>query len=85
MRREDLVQKFRGLLENYSKESVSEDNVRILFKELLVRVLNTMANSFFTCQDVLEQVRENKGVYAQASLRDKLKVYTGEMHVQLTF
>ncbi len=85
MRREDLVQKFRGLLDQYSNVSVSEDNARILFKEVLGRVLNTMANSFFTCQDVLERVRENKGVDAQVALRDKLKVYAGEMHVQLTF
>ncbi len=84
MRREDLVEKFRDL-DKYSNRSVSEDNARILFKEILGRVLNTMANSFFTCQDVLERVRENKGVDAQVALRDKLKVYTGEMRLQLEF
>lgn len=44
-----------------------------------------MANSFFTCQNVLERIKENKGVDAQVALRDKLKVYAGEMQVQLTF
>ena len=84
MRREDLVQKFRHLLDTYSKEPVSEYNARILFKELLSRVLNTMGNSFFACQDVLERIRDNKGVDAQVALRDKLKVYAGEMRRQLT-
>ena len=84
MRREDLVQKFRHLLDTYSNEPVSEDNACILFKELLSRVLNTMGNSFFACQDVLERIRENKGVDAQVALRDKLKVYAGEMRMQLT-
>ena len=84
MRRDDLVQKFPQLLEAYSEASVSKFNARILFKELLGRVLNTMGNSFFACQDVLERIRENKGVDAQVALRDKLKVYAGEMRRQLT-
>lgn len=65
--------------------SVSEDNAHMLFKELVGRVVNTMANWFFNCQDVLERIRENKGVDAQVALRDKLKVYAGEKHVQLKF
>ena len=85
MRREDLVQKFWCLLNRHSKMSVSEDNARVLFTELLSRVLNTMANSFFAAQDVLERMKQNKGVDAQVALRDKLKVYAGEMHMQLKF
>ena len=84
MRREDLAQKFRQVLSTYSEEPVSEYNARILFKELLSRVLNTMGNDFFACQDVLERIRENKGVDAQVALRDKLKVYAREMRRQLT-
>ena len=72
MRREDLVQKLRGLLDKYSNESVSEDNAHMLFKKLVGRVVNTMANSFLNCQDVLEQIRDNKVVDAQVALRDEL-------------
>ena len=43
-----------------------DDRVRILFKEIITRVVNTMSNSFFG-------VAANKGVGAQMSLRDKLK------------
>lgn len=85
MRKEDLVEKFMNLLESYSNTPVSVQHAYALFKEIIGRVLNTMANSFFACQDTLERISENKCVDAQVSLRDKLKVYAGEMHTQLTF
>ena len=54
---------------------MDDDHVRILFKEILTRVVNTMSNSFFQCMDSLKRVHANKGVDARMSLRDKLKAY----------
>lgn len=83
MRREDLVQKFDDLIHNFYGKSISHDNIQLLFREFIGRVVNTKANSFFKCQDVLQRLRENKGVDAQVALRDRLKVYAGEKHAKL--
>ena len=54
-----------------------------LYREIVGRVINTMANSFFRCQDVLDRVAENRGVDAQVALRDKLKVYATDVRSKL--
>ena len=54
-----------------------------LYREIVGRVINTMANSFFRCQDVLARVAENRGVDAQVALRDKLKVYATDARSKL--
>ena len=41
---------------------------RVLYNEVLVRVINTMANSFFRSQNLLNRIADNKGVDAQVSL-----------------
>lgn len=64
----------------YHQSSTVDDNhVRILFKEIVTRVVNTTSNSFFIYMDLLERVSTNKGVDAQMSLRDKLKAYAVEI------
>ena len=65
------------------KEDVPEDVSRVLFREIIMRVANTMSNSFLHAQDVLQHIAESKGVDAQMSLRDKLKAYAGEVHAIL--
>ena len=43
---------------------------RVLYQEMLVRVINTMANSFFQSQHLLNKIADNKGIDAQVFLRD---------------
>ena len=66
-----------------TKQMVATDMVQVLFKELVSRVIHTMANSFFQCQEVLKRIVDNKGLDAQVALRDKLKVYAGESRTKL--
>lgn len=47
--------------------------------------MNTVLNSFFQSQDVLDRVVKNKGVDAQMSLRDKLKAYADSSHSCIQF
>lgn len=61
-------------------QKVGEDRAVVLYRELVGRVVNTMCNSFFRSHDVLSRIKGNKGVDAQVSLRDKLKVYASEKH-----
>ena len=56
---------------------------KILYRELVSRVIHTMANSYFQCHEVLNRIVENKGVDAQVTLQDKLKVYAGESRSEL--
>ena len=61
-----------------TQRTVERDTTKFMYRELVRRVIHTMANSFFQCQDVLNRIAENKGVDAQVTLRDKLKVYAGD-------
>lgn len=63
----------------HQTSTVEEDHIRILFKEIITRVVNTMSNSFFQCMDLMDRVSTNKGVDAHMSLRDKLKAYALEV------
>ena len=40
----------------HQTRTVDDNHVRILFKEILTHVVNTMSNSFFKCMDLLERV-----------------------------
>ncbi len=83
MKREELIHKFKENLESHYLQPVAQDCIQLLYKELVGRVLNTMANSFLNCQNTLERIRNNKGVDAQVSLRDQLKVYAGKERAKL--
>ncbi len=72
---QDLLQEFKMLLAYNWKRDAPEDIAEMLCHKLLSRVINTMLNSFFQCQEILDRIDKNKGVDAQVSLRDKLKVY----------
>lgn len=62
---------------------VNQSHAKLLFKEILTRVINTMSNSFFHSQAVMERIASNKGVDAQMSLRDKLKAYAVDQHSKI--
>ncbi len=47
-------------------------------KEILSRVINTMMNSLINNGAMMDRIIKNKGVDADNSLRDKLKVYAAE-------
>lgn len=66
-----------------AKQTVAGEMAQGLYKELVSRVIHTMANSFLRCQEVLNRIGQNKGVDAQVALRDKLKVYAGEARSKL--
>ena len=75
----DLLNSFRMFVKYHQTSRIDENHVKILFKEILTRVVNTMSNSFFQRMDLLVRVGTNKGVDAQMSLRDKLKAYASEV------
>ena len=75
----DLLNSFRMFVKYHQTSRIDENHVKILFKEILTRVVNTMSNSFFQRMDLLVRVCTNKGVDAQMSLRDKLKAYASEV------
>ena len=79
----DLLQQFTMFITFMTKKIVASEMAQALYKELVSRVIHTMANSFFQCQDVLNRIVANKGVDAQVTLRDKLKVYAGESRSKL--
>lgn len=62
--------------------AVDEEGGFVLYQEIVGRVIHTMCNSFFQAQDLLSRIKNNKGVDAQVSLRDKLKVYASEIHAK---
>ena len=66
-----------------ARQTVDHDTAQALYKELVSRVIHTMANSFFQSQEVLSRIAESKGVDAQVTLRDKLKVYAGDSRSKL--
>ena len=75
----DLLNSFRMFVKYHQTSRIDENHVKILFKEILTRVVNTMSNSFFQRMDLLVRACTNKGVDAQMSLRDKLKAYASEV------
>ena len=76
----ELQQRFFNQLELAADEREISNK---LLRELLGRVINTMAYSFFQCQNILERVAEKRGVDAQVALRDRLKVYASEKKSKL--
>lgn len=64
-------QAFVGL--HQQQGSICESCCKLLFKEIVGRVVNVMSNSFMHSQDVIQRIAERKGVDAQLSLWDKLK------------
>ena len=57
--------------------------IRGVYFDLVKRVINTMANSFLSSQDMLERISKNKGVDAQMTLRDKLKAYASDTQCKI--
>ena len=88
---DELLQQFTMFVNFKAKQMVDSEMARALYKELMSRVIHTMANSFYQClansfyqcQEVLKIIVENKGVDAQVALRDKLKVYASESRSKL--
>ncbi len=79
----ELLQQFKMFVCCQWQGPVGEETVSVLYREVISRVINTMSNSFFQCQNVLSRIAQDKGVDAQVTLRDKLKVYAGESHSRL--
>ena len=59
----------------YRCEHSTSASVEIIYRDMLKRVINTMANSLLSSQAMLERISKNKGVDAEMALRDKLKAY----------
>ena len=79
----ELLQQFTMFVSFLAQKRIDKETAEILYRELVGRVINTMANSFFQSQEVLSRILENKGVDAQVTLRDRLKVYAGEARSKL--
>ena len=62
---DDLFNAFRMFVRYHQTSQVEDNHIRILFKDILTRVVNTMSNK---CMDLLDRVSTNKGVDAQMSL-----------------
>ena len=54
-----------------------------VYFDLVKWMINTMANSFLSSQDMLERISKNKGVDAQMTLRDKLKAYASDTQCKI--
>ena len=80
---EDLLNSFQMFMRCHQSTHVDDKLTKILFREILTRVVNTMSNSFFQCMDMMERVSANKGVEAQMALRDKLKAYALEVESKI--
>lgn len=80
---ERLQQEFAVLCGYLRKDHVSKELASKLYQEIVSRVINTMANSFFQAQNTLELISKNKGVDAHVALRDKLKVFASEVSSEL--
>ena len=51
-----LALQFHMFVHHLYEEKIPEDTSRLLYKEIVTRVANTMGNSFFESQDVLERI-----------------------------
>ena len=67
----------------FRSESTSLAVVDTLYKDIVRRVINTMANSLIQSQTMLARIANNKGVDAEMALRYKLKAYATDKHTQL--
>ena len=65
------------------KSRVENKTSHQLFKDIIQRVVNTMANSLFVSQDMLERITSKKEIDAQMSPRDKLKAYASATSTKL--
>lgn len=79
----ELLQDFITVTTYLVGSRAHETLVKSLFAEVVQRVINTMAHSFFQGQEMLERIAANKGVEAHASLRDKLKIYACDTSTRL--
>ena len=61
---DELLQQFIMFVNFLTQQTVERDTTKFMYRELVRRVIHTMANSFFQCQDVLKRIVENKGVDA---------------------
>ena len=68
---------------SFCSESTSLAVIATLYKDILRRVINTMANSLIQSQAMVARIANNKGVDAEMALRDKLKAYATDKHTQL--
>ena len=80
---DELIEEFKKMVTVLHKSRVEDKTSHRLFKDIVQRVVNTMANSFFASQDMLERIANKKGIDAQMSLRDKLKAYASGTRTKL--
>ena len=64
-----------GTVVSFCSEPSTPASIEIIYRDILRRVINTMANSLLSSQTMLERISKNKGMDAEMTLRDKLKAY----------
>jgi len=81
---QDLITDLEAII-TFRVTSIDYSVVLSIYKDMLWRVIHTMANSLLSSQAMLERISKNKGVDAEMSLRDKLKAYAidKQSHIQL--
>ena len=79
---QDLLGEF-STLASFRCSEASTATIKGVYLDLVGRVVNTMANSFLSSQDMLERIATNKGVDAQMTLRDKLKAYASDVQCRI--
>ena len=70
----ELRDEFKGIA-LFSAGKANTETFNILYRDILWRVINTMANSLIQSQAMLARIECDKGVDAGMALRDKLKAY----------
>lgn len=78
----ELLSEFRTLV-LFRCNDADTATIKGVYLDLVRRVVNTMANSFLSSQDMLERIANNKGVDAQMTLRDKLKAYASDVQCRI--
>ena len=81
----ELIDMFQAVLSQLYTHNIVEEFTRIIYKEIVTRVVNTAANDFLKSQAMLDRIAQNKGVDAEVALRDKLKVFANEACSRLQF
>ena len=76
---EELRKDFTTIVQ-HRLSHVSVILVLLVYKELVKRIINVSMNSIVNTHRILTQIKDNKGVSADTSLRDKLKVYSLDVH-----
>lgn len=79
---QELLSSFNTLI-TFHSGVIDTSVVAGVFRDLVRCVINTMANSFLSSQDMLERISRNKGVDAEMTLRDKLKAYATDTNTQI--